>query len=113
MLFFFAVRFCNDTSGALVHGVERNCLQCTVYVSAYGFKGGDYSIVASKGLTRLKEGFPQQGTLGGSTLAQFYEFYNPPGEGDSLQVFRRRAVEDVGVDAFLRRFSQYRTSFWT
>lgn len=43
--------------------------------------------MASQGLTRLHEGVPQQGTVGGKTSAsQYYEFYNPVGNGEPVEV---------------------------
>lgn len=62
------------------------CTDCTIYVSVYGYKRGGYSLVASQGLTRLQEGFPQQGTVGGGDEKQYYEFFNPPGRSQSIQV---------------------------
>lgn len=65
------------------------CTDCTIYVSVYGYKTGGYSIVASQGLTRLQEGFPQQGTVGGADEKQYYEFFNPPGPAQPIQVWSR------------------------
>lgn len=42
--------------------------------------------MASQGLTRLQEGFPQQGTVGGGDGNQYYEFFNPPGRAQPIQV---------------------------
>lgn len=64
------------------------CTDCTIYVSVYGYKSGGYSLVASQGLTRLQEGFPQQGTVGGDDEQQYYEFFNPAGRGQPIQVGR-------------------------
>lgn len=55
-------------------------------MSVYGYKSGGYSLVASQGLTRLQEGFPQQGTVGGGDEKQYYEFFNPPGRAQPIQV---------------------------
>lgn len=65
----------------------RFCTDCYLYVGVYGYKGGDYSIVASQGLTRLLEGVAQQGVLDDALRSsQYYDFFNPYGEGDSVQV---------------------------
>eukprot|EP00903_Cladosiphon_okamuranus_P013133 g12248.t1 len=62
------------------------CTDCTIYVSVYGYKSGGYSLVASQGLTRLQEGLPQQGTVGGDNEQQYFEFFNPPGPAQPIQV---------------------------
>lgn len=70
-------------------GGLRFCTDCTIYVGVFGYKEGSYSIVASQGLTKLLEGFPQQGTVGdGKVAGQYYEFYNPPGDLEAIQVRR-------------------------
>ncbi|CAB1114966.1 unnamed protein product [Ectocarpus sp. CCAP 1310/34] len=73
------------------------CTDCTIYVGVYGYKKGGYSIVASQGLTRLQEGFPQQGLVGGEDDWKYYEFFNPPGHGKSIQVVATALTGDPDI----------------
>lgn len=68
-------------------------------MSVYGYKSGGYSLVGSQGLTRLQEGFPQQGTVGGGDEKQYFEFFNPPGPAQSIQVWRAPCFTAVLVVA--------------
>lgn len=75
----------------------RYCTDCTVYVSVFGYKEGQYSIVASQGLTRLREGIAQQGTVGGGEASTgYYEFFNPQGLADRIQVHNGVEESDKG-----------------
>ncbi|CAM9344963.1 unnamed protein product [Scytosiphon promiscuus] len=73
------------------------CTDCTMYVGVYGFTSGSYSIVASQGLTRLQEGFPQQGSVGLGSQQQYYEFFNPPGNLQPIQVVVTRLTGDPDI----------------
>ncbi|CAM9362294.1 unnamed protein product, partial [Hapterophycus canaliculatus] len=73
------------------------CTDCTVYVGVYGYTSGYYSIVASQGLTRLQEGFPQKGSVGGDNQKMYYEFFNPSGDLKPIQVVVTAITGDPDV----------------
>lgn len=83
----------------------RFCTACDVYVSVFGYESGQYSIVASQGLTRLQEGTPQQGAVSSASPTQYYEFYSPSGRGNSLQVWFRSlpSFDPLSTVGLLRR----------
>jgi hypothetical protein len=59
-------------------GSSHYCSGCEIYVAVSGFEATEFSIVASSGLTRLREGIPQAGSVeAGGTV--FYAYSNPVG----------------------------------
>jgi hypothetical protein len=61
------------------------CTLCDVYIAVHGFKAGQFSIVASAGLTLLQADLPAQGAVVNGT-AQYYALRAPPDSQGTIEV---------------------------
>jgi hypothetical protein len=85
-------RCTNTNKYTSIHCVHLNltdlpnyCTLCDVYIAVHGFKAGQFSIVASAGLTLLPADLPAQGAVVNGT-AQYYALRAPPDSQGTIEV---------------------------
>jgi len=56
-------------------GMPDYCLSCNIYIGVFGFRGGNFTIVASAGIQKLQAGHPQEANVRDRD-ERFYAFFN-------------------------------------